>query len=132
MPGPERGFADESRHRVSESPTAANLARLRARVVPGGVDRDSTALTFPRIEELFIEPGYRICAVSDGTRTGDENWWDARPVAWVPLRAVSAHAPVLDQIEEGLRLATNQRIAWTDLSLPGSTSLTSRRNRFFC
>lgn len=154
---------DEGRHQVSESLEAANRARPRARVVPGGVDRDATALTFPRIEELFVEPGYRLCAVSDGTRAGDENWWSDLPerddllarlevhaasetelpmlilghpgagksmltkvlaahlsargctVAWVPLRAVSAHAPVLDQIEEGLRLATNQGIAWAGL-----------------
>ena len=37
-------------------------------------------------------------------------------IAWVPLRAVSAHAPVLDQIEEGPRLATNQGIARAALS----------------
>lgn len=156
---------DEGRHRVSAALAVANHARLRDRVVPGGVDRDSTALTFPLIGELFIEPGYRICTAGDETRTGDESWWDARTghddlldrleshaatetelpmlilghpgagksmltkvlaarlsdrdfiVAWVSLRAVSSDVPVLDQIEEGLRLATHQRIAWADLPL---------------
>ncbi|PRY33048.1 NACHT domain-containing protein [Pseudosporangium ferrugineum] len=33
----------------------------------------------------------------------------------VPLRAVSAHASILDQIQEGLDLATNRRVGWAEL-----------------
>ncbi|MEU8819458.1 NACHT domain-containing protein [Actinoplanes sp. NPDC048796] len=144
----------------------ANRARLRERVVPGGVDRESTPITFPLIDDLFIEPRYRGCQVAEDTRIGDETWWAGQPlrtdllatlgtragsregaelpmlvlghpgagksmltkilaarlaetdfvVVWVPLRAVSAHAPVLNQIEEGLRLATNTEIAWAELA----------------
>jgi NACHT conflict system protein/AAA domain-containing protein len=34
----------------------------------------------------------------------------------VPLRAVSPHASIMDQIQEGLDLATNGRVTWADLA----------------
>jgi hypothetical protein len=77
---------------VSDSLEAANRARLRAGVVPGGVDRDATALTFPRIEELFVEPAYRLCAVSDGARAGDENRWSDLPERNDLLARLEVHA----------------------------------------
>jgi hypothetical protein len=144
----------------------ANLGRVREPVLSSDAGRFGTAVTFPTVAQMFVEPRYRITRFQGDSRVADEHWWEERraaedldimllghvfsteatrvpmlllghpgagksmltkilaarlpaenyTVVRVPLRAVGAHAPVLDQIQQGLDLATNRRAPWAELA----------------
>ncbi|MEU4806583.1 NACHT domain-containing protein [Actinosynnema sp. NPDC023587] len=60
--------------------------------------------SFPTVEQLFVEPRYRVTAAGTTSRIGDENWWRSVPVvADFPL-LVARHLTCADAMSRPLVL----------------------------
>ncbi|MEV4360624.1 AAA family ATPase [Nonomuraea sp. NPDC049625] len=144
----------------------ANRGALREHIVAEDAVLATPELTFPALEESFVDPRYRISLSGKDQKLADENWWREQPVfgdldlrfaahltspqatrapmlllghpgagkssltkmlagrlpasaftaVRVPLRRVGAGAPVHDQIQEALDLATHRRVNWWELA----------------
>lgn len=57
----------------------ANKGALGQPIVPMGVETYGTDIVFPKIDEIYINPRYRIAEASVYMRPADERWWDGRP-----------------------------------------------------
>ena len=147
----------------------ANRGVLNQPIVPMDAERYGTAVEFPTVGQIYINPRYRIVQADDNARPTDEKWWDQLPsredldltlaayvmapdahripllllghpgagkslltkvfaarlpasaytVVRVPLRQVGANAPIMDQVQQALDLATNRRIDWWRLAEQG-------------
>ncbi|MFI7127363.1 NACHT domain-containing protein [Nonomuraea sp. NPDC050153] len=144
----------------------ANRGALREHIVAEDAVLATPELTFPALEDAFIDPRYRIGPGGRNQKLADENWWSEQPVSGdldllfaahltsaqatrapmlllghpgagkssltkvlagrlpasaftavrVPLRRVGAAAPVHDQVQEALDLATHGRVSWWELA----------------
>ena len=145
----------------------ANAGVLVDSIVPAGSRGYEPHVTFPTVEEIYIDPRYRAAIAHESARPADDHWWDEEraarddfdlmlagyvtsldatrlpmlllghpgagksvltkvlaarlpastyTVVRVPLRRVSANAPLIAQVQEALDLATNRRVEWSRLA----------------
>nr|WP_141723857.1 hypothetical protein [Micromonospora carbonacea] len=57
---------------------AANSGLLRERILPPGTAEGVTGITFPSVEEIYVEPRYKYCRLDDDSQIADEGWWEKR------------------------------------------------------
>lgn len=148
----------------------ANRGVLDQPIVPTEAERYGTAVEFPAVRQIYVNPRYRIVRATDDTRPADESWWDEAPsrddidltlaacmtvpdatrlpvlllghpgagkslltkvlaarltaaagytAVRVPLRQVGANAPIMEQIQQALDIATHKRVNWWELTEQG-------------
>jgi hypothetical protein len=142
----------------------ANGGRLADRIIPEDADVYGPDITFPTIQEIYVNHRYRLTRYAGtafrGMRLSDESWWAEQPtrgdfdlllagyvtsldatrvpmlllghpgagksmlmkvlaarlppdrytVIRVPLRRVDCDAPLVNQVQQALDLATNRRV----------------------
>ena len=152
----------------------ANRGVLDQRIVPTEAERYGTAVEFPEIRNIYVNPRYRIARANDDIRPADESWWDEQPsrddidltlagcmtvpdatrlpvlilghpgagkslltkvlaarltsasgytAVRVPLRQVGANAPIMEQIQQALDIATHKRVNWWELIEQGNDTM---------
>ncbi|GAA2388368.1 hypothetical protein [Dactylosporangium salmoneum] len=59
-----------------------NQAELDRPIMLARTESGPADLCFPRLDDIHLNPRYRICLTSPGNldRPGDERWWDGQPV----------------------------------------------------
>ncbi|WP_027344532.1 NACHT domain-containing protein [Hamadaea tsunoensis] len=68
---------DPAEHRLAETVYRVNRAVLSESIVPAAVERYGTAVEFPTIEEIYVDPSYRVAPAAEDARPADEAWWAA-------------------------------------------------------
>lgn len=58
----------------------ANLGVLTESIVPEGASAPVAQVTFPTVEQIFLNPRYRLASMGDDARPADDKWWEERPL----------------------------------------------------
>ena len=67
----------------------ANRGVLAELIVPEAVILPADEVIFPTVEQIFLNPRYRLSPMGDDARPSDDKWWEGRPL-WTDLDLLMA------------------------------------------
>jgi hypothetical protein len=82
----------------------ANLGTLTESVVPEDAIARVADVTFPTVEEIFLNPRYRLAPMGDDARPADDKWWESRELYNDLDLMVAGHVTAPDAVHAPLLL----------------------------
>lgn len=89
---------------AAESLELANTGKLYDTIISTDVPWPDTTFGFPTVGELFVPPGFRICAFDATSRASDDDWWAQRSLQHNLADRLAAHLLSTDSARTPLLL----------------------------
>jgi hypothetical protein len=71
---------ESAKRDLSNIVSQANRGVLDELIVPEAVIVPAEEVIFPTVEQIFLNPRYRLSPLNDDARPSDDKWWESRPL----------------------------------------------------